>query len=378
MMNPGEPMLGSWDSEGGAGESLAMLTKDIAAALGASLVGDGAKDIARIVHPDDAEHPSDLAVAIISDTAAALTRTRAEAAIVSAKRLPEPNRFASLIVIEQGRAALAILTALFDGGPARGAGVHQTAVVAPDIELGEGVSIGPFVVIGPGSRIGAGTTILSHASLGENVVVGAGGLIHSGVRIGDRVTIGERVMIHSNAVVGSDGFSFAPELGPRMPYSPGLELKRVHSLGRVIIGDDVEIGANTTIDRATLRSTRIGSGTKIDNQVQIGHNVTIGTNCLICGKVGISGSATIGDRVRIGGGAGIADHITIGTEAIIGAASGVGSDVREGQYVFGYPAVAIDRALEQYRYLRRQKLLHGKINEIATRVDELERDKMAR
>jgi UDP-3-O-[3-hydroxymyristoyl] glucosamine N-acyltransferase len=141
----------------------------------------------------------------------------------------------------------------------------------------------------------------------------------------------------------------------------------------VIIGDDVEIGANSTIDRATLQSTRIGAGTKIDNQVQIGHNVTIGLNCLICGKVGISGSVTIGDRVRIGGGAGIADHVTIGTEAIVGAASGVGTDVPAGSYVFGYPAVSIDRALEQYRYLGRQKILHRRIHEIAARLENLER-----
>jgi len=350
-----------------------MLTRDIAAALGASLVGDDAKDIARIVHPDDAEYASDLAVAISSDTAAALARTRAEVAVVSAKHMPDKERFASLIVIEQGRTALAILTALFDDGPARQAGVHPTAVLAPDTELGEGVSVGPFAVIGPGSKIGAGTTILSHVSLGAHVVVGAKGLIHSGVRIGDRVVIGDHVIIHFNAAIGADGFSFAPELGPRMPYPLELALKRVHSLGGVIIGDDVEIGANSTIDRATLQSTRIGAGTKIDNQVQIGHNVTIGLNCLICGKVGIAGSVTIGDRVRIGGGAGIADHVTIGTEAIVGAASGVGTDVPAGSYVFGYPAVSIDRALEQYRYLGRQKMLHRRINEIAARLENLER-----
>ena len=355
-----------------------MLTKDIAEALGASLVGDGAIEIARIVHPDDAEHASDLAVAIVSDTAAALNSTRARAVVVSAKRMPDPDRFASLIVIEHGRTALAVLTALFDRGPAREQGVHPTAVVAPDAKLGEGVSVGPFAVIGAASTIGSGTIILAHASVGAGVVIGANGLIHSGVRIGDRVMIGDRVIVHSNAVIGADGFSFAPELGPRMSYSSDLELKRVHSLGTVLIGHDVEIGANTTIDRATLRATRIGDGTKIDNQVQIGHNVTIGKNRLICGKVGISGSVTIGDRVRIGGGAGIADHVTIGTEAIVGAASGVGSDVRDGTYVFGYPAVTIDRALEQYRYLSRQKMLHRKVNEIATRVEAIEQDKTAR
>lgn len=348
-----------------------MLTKDIAAALGAPVIGDEAKNIERLVHPDDAEHASDLAIAISPDTAAALTHTRAEAAVVSAKRIPDPSRFTSLIVIEQGRTALAILTSLFDRGPARVAGVDPTAVVAPDTELGEDVSIGPYVVIGAGSKIGRGTTILSHVSLGANVVVGPKSLIHSGARIGDRVVIGERVIIHFNAAIGADGFSFAPELGPRMPYPSDLELKPVRSLGRVTIGDHVEIGANTTIDRATLRSTRIGAGTKIDNQVQIGHNVTIGTNCLICGKVGIAGSVTIGDRVRIGGGAGIADHIKIGTEAIIGAASGVATNVPAGKYVFGYPAVGIERALEQYRFLGRQKILHRKIKDIEARLEEL-------
>ncbi len=305
------------------GESLLMLTKDIADALGASLIGDGAVDITRIVHPDDAEHDSDLAVAIFSDAVTTLDSTWARAAVVSAKRMPVPDRFASLIVIGQGRTALAILTALFDRGPPREAGVHPTAVIAPDTELGTGVSVGPFAVIGPASKIGSGTTILSHVSVGGGVVIGHNGLIHSGVRIGDRVVIGDRVIIHSNAVIGADGFSFAPELGPRMPYSSDLELKRVHSLGTVLIGHDVEIGANTTIDRATLRATRIGDGTKIDNQVQIGHNVAIGKSCLICAKVGIAGSVTIGDRVRIGGCARITDHVTIGTEAIIGGASGV-------------------------------------------------------
>jgi len=125
--------------------------------------------------------------------------------------------------------------------------------------------------------------------------------------------------------------------------------------------------------KATRLETRVGDGTKIDNQVQIGHNVTIGTNCLICGKVGISGSVTIGNRVRIGGGAGIADHVKIGTEAAIGAASGVGTDVPAGRYVFGYPAVGIERALEQYRFLGRQKILRRKIKDIEARVEELER-----
>ena len=179
--------------------------------------------------------------------------------------------------------------------------------------------------------------------------------------------------MHSNAVIGSDGFSFAPELGPRMPYPAELTLLRVHSLGNVIIGDDVEIGAATTIDRSTLEATRIGNGTKIDNQVHIGHNVTIGEKCLIAGKVGIAGSTKIGDRVRIGGGVGISDHLTIGTEAIVGAGSGVGSNVPEKVFVSGFPAVPHGRTIENYLYLGRQKALHGKVDDLKSRLEALER-----
>lgn len=350
-----------------------MLTKAIADALAARLAGDGALEIERIVHPDDAERPSDLALAMTADSAAALERTKAVAVVASTRCVPPADRFKAVILIERPRAALAVLTALFDRGPTRAAGIHPTAVVAPDASLGEGVDVGPYVVIGAGTRIRAGTAILPQVTIGADVVIGERGLIHSGVRIGDRVRIGSRVIIKPNAVIGSDGFSFAPELGPRMPYPANLTPMRVHSLGTVTIGDDVEIGAGTSIDRATLEATRIGNGTKIDNHVHIGHNVTIGESCIICGKVGIAGSVTLGDRVRIGGGAGIADHLTIGTEAIVGAGSGVGTNVPERTFVFGYPALRHDRMMEFIQYSGRQKALHSKVDEIETRLAGLER-----
>jgi UDP-3-O-[3-hydroxymyristoyl] glucosamine N-acyltransferase len=350
-----------------------MKMKDIAEALSAQLVGDGTISVDRIVHPDDADRPSDLAIAMTADAAVALANTRAEAIVVSAKRTLPAGRFKAAILIEHARMVLATLTALFDAGPAQPVGIHPTAVVAPDATLGEGASIGPYAVIGPRSRIGAQTTILPHVSIGADAVIGERGLIHCGVRIGDRVVIGDGVIVHGNAVIGSDGFSFAPELGPRMPYPPELVLTRVHSLGNVIIGDDVEIGAGTTIDRSTLQATRIGKGTKIDNHVHIGHNVKIGENCIVCGKVGISGSVTIGDRVRLGGGVGIADHVNLGTESIVGAGSGVGNDVPERTFVFGYPAMRIERTMEHLRYLGRQKALHRKVDEVKSRVEALER-----
>jgi UDP-3-O-[3-hydroxymyristoyl] glucosamine N-acyltransferase len=342
-----------------------MLVREVAEALSARLVGDGSLRIDRIVHPADADKPSDLAVAMSEEAFEALATSQAVAAIVSAKLPAVPARVKSVIIPEHERAALARLTALFDGGPAHTAGIDKTAVVAADAEIGDGVSIGPFVVIGPRSKIGARTMVLPHVTIGADVTIGEQGLIYSGVRIGDRVSIGARAIVHYNAVIGSDGFSFLPTSAADVPA-------RVHSLGSIVIGDDVEIGAATTIARATLESTRIGDGTKIDNHVHIAHNVKIGKACLICGMAGISGSVTVGDHVMLGGGVGIADHVTIGSNATVAAGSGVGADVAPGVTVSGYPAIPHEKTIEVILYSRRQRALHDRVAKLQTKVDALE------
>jgi UDP-3-O-[3-hydroxymyristoyl] glucosamine N-acyltransferase len=349
-----------------------MLTRDIAEALSGLLEGDGAIDIERIVHPDRADRPTDLALAMSGDAVTALSRSRAIAAVVTAANPPPAGSIKALIKIDEPRMALARLTALFDPGPAHDDGVHAAAIVAPDAVLGPGASVGPFAVVGPRSRIGPGTVILPHVSIGADVTIGANGLIHAGVRIGDRVAIGDRVIIQANAVIGSDGYSYAPDLNSPMAFASGIRITRVHSLGNVTIGDDVEIGACTTIDRSTLETTRIGAGTKIDNHVHIGHNVAIGESCIVAGMVGISGSVSIGDRVRLGGGVGIGDHVRIGDQAVVAAGSGVGSNVAPGTFVSGYPALPHQRTMEHLQYLGRQKRLHGKVDEIGTRLAALE------
>lgn len=345
-----------------------MLVRDVAAALSAQVVGDGSLPIERIVHPSAAVQPSDLAVAMTSDTFAALAQSKAQLAVISDKATP-PAGLKATIVASADRSSLAKLTAMFDDGPTHDAGVHPTAVVAPDAVLGEDVSVGPYVTIGARSRIGAGTVVLPQVTIGADVTIGSGGLIHSGVRIGDRVSIGERVIIQSNAVIGSDGFSFLP---PRPGSSPPMPV-RVHSLGDIVIGNDVEIGAATTVDRATLTTTRIGHGTKIDNQVQIAHNVTIGNGCLICGMAGISGSVVIGDGVLIGGGAGVADHVKIGAGTMIAAGSGVATNVAAGSKVSGYPAMPHDRNTEIFTFLMRNKRFTKAIKDTEARVEALEK-----
>ena len=350
-----------------------MLTKDLAQALSARLDGDGAIGIERLVHPGDAKRPSDLAVAMSGEAVAALSRCTALAVVVSGKHPAPLGSFRAVITVEEARIALAKLTALFDPGPARSEGVHATAIIAPDAVLGTGVSIGAYTVIGPRSRIGDGAVILTQVTVGADVTIGANGLIHAGVRIGDRVSLGQRVIVHGNVVIGADGFSFAPDMTSNAAFVPGLTLMRIHSLGNVEIGDDVEIGACTTIDRSTLATTRVGRGTKIDNHVHIGHNVAIGESCIVCGMVGISGSVTIGDRVRLAGGVGIGDHVRIGDQAVVAAGSGVGSNVPADAFVSGYPALPHQRTLENFQYLGRQKRLHGKVDEIGARLEAVER-----
>ena len=178
--------------------------------------------------------------------------------------------------------------------------------------------------------------------------------------------------MHPNVCIGIDGFSFAPDMASPIAFEPGLVLTRVHSLGTVEVGDDVEIGAAATIDRATIEATHIGNGTKIDNHVHIGHNVTIGEACIVCGKVGISGSVRIGDRVRLAGGVGIADHVTIGDEAIVAAGSGVGTQRRGRELRLRLSGAAAPKSVEQFTYLMRQKRLHGKVDDLSARLSAVE------
>ena len=349
-----------------------MLTKDIAQALGGRLDGDGAIEISRVVHPDRAQRPSDLAIAMSTEAAAALPRSNARVVLISAAHSLPPGAFPAVISVSDTRRALAKLTSLFDPGPAHESGVHRTAAVASDAVLADGVSIGAHAVIGPRARIGGRTIVMPHVTIGADAVIGSECLLHPGVRVGHGCTIGDRTIVHGNAVIGADGFSFAPDLMSAEAFNSGVTVTRVHSLGNVGIGDDVEIGACTTIDRATLETTRIGRGTKIDDHVHIGHNVTIGESCILCGMVGISGSVVLGDRVRLGGGVGIGDHVRIGDQAVIAAGSGVATDVPPNAFFSGYPAQPHQRSVEQHLYLRRQRRLHDRVDAMASRLDALE------
>jgi len=349
---------------------------EIAAAIGGELVGDGSRRVGRLVSPQRAEGDGDLALAIEPAALAALEQSPATAAVV-ASDAAVPATIVAAIRVGRPRLAMASLLRLFAPPPAVAPGVHPAAWIDPTATVGPGSAIGAFTYVGPDAAIGSGCTILSHVAIGAGAALGEGCLIHAGARIGERVTLGRRVILQPNACIGADGFSYVtPEPGSieaARAGTPGSarneRIIRLDSIGTVVLEDDVEIGAGSTVDRGTIDATRIGQGTKIDNLVLIGHNTTIGRNCLIAGQVGISGSCRIGDRVVLAGQVGVADHIRIGDDAIVLAGSGIGRGVEAGAVVLGYPAVPKDEFMANFLFVRRLKRMTQRLDEIEKRVE---------
>ena len=296
---------------------------------------------------------------------------------------PEAYGLKAAIFAPRPRLAMAGLTRAFDPGPAIAQGIHPSSVIDPTAQIGDGAAIGPFVSIGAKAVIGAGARIASHVSIGAGARIGSDAMILEGARIGHGVTAGDRLIMQPNAVIGGDGFSFVTpeesgieEIRRTLGTREGVRQQhwtRIHSLGGVEIGDDVEIGANATIDRGTIRATRIGSGTKIDNLVQIGHNVVVGSDCLLCGLVGVAGSCRIGDRVVLAGQVGVSDNTEIGDDVIAGGATKIFTRVPAGRVILGNPAVKMETQMEIQKAMRRlprfaQQL--AKLQETVTRLLE--------
>lgn len=335
---------------------------ELATALNAPFEGNGSLVVTGASEPQDAGQ-SELALAMDPRFAPKLSEGAAKAAVLWSGADWQSLGLEAAILVTRGRLAMAGVTAAFSAGLGLAPGIHPTAVVDETAEIGAGAAIGPFVVIGAGVKIGARAQIASHVSIGAGTVIGDDALIHPGVRIGAKVIIGDRLIAQPGGVVGSDGFSFVTaekshveeareSLGASVE-AEGQAWLRIASIGSVVIGDDVELGANVTIDQGTIRPTRIGDGTKLDNQVHIGHNVIVGRHCLLCGQVGIAGSTVIGDFCVMGGQAGAADNLTIGAGAIIGAGTGVLSNVAKGKSMMGTPAVPMQTHVEMYKALRR-------------------------
>ncbi len=342
--------------------------REIAAALGAP--AEGALDLAVSGAAEPAEAgPGQLAVAMQPVWGAALERGRARAALLWEGADWRALGLEAAIFVRRPRLALAALTThLAAGAPAGGewgGGIHPTALIDPGAEIGPDAAIGPFAVIGPGVSIGARARIGAHVSIAGGARLGDDCRLQDGTRIGPRVAIGARFHALPGVVIGADGFSWVTEERSAVEAvreSLGAETGaadadqrwlKIHSLGGVEIGDDVEVGANACIDAGTIRPTRVGAGTRIDNLVHLGHNVVVGRNCLICGLVGVAGSAVLGNGVVLGGQAGVADNVTVGDGVIAGGATKIMSNVPAGRAMLGYPAVRMETHIESYKALRR-------------------------
>lgn len=235
-------------------------------------------------------------------------------------------------------------------------GIHATAVVAADADVAA-AAIGPYCVIGAGTTVGAGTRLGPHVTLGPDVTVGCDCVLHATATVREGCRLGDRVVLQTGVVIGTEGFGY-------LPGAAGLE--RIPQVGAVVVEDDVEIGACSCIDRATTGLTVVGAGTKIDNLIQIGHNVRVGRHCALSAQTGISGSSTVGNGVTMGGQVGVADHVKIGDGVKIGAQSGIMKDVEPGGTVFGSPALDVKETFRIKGAMRR-------LPELLRRVAQLER-----
>jgi len=333
---------------------------EIAGKVGGEVVGDGARVIRGVATLENAG-AVDLSLVASRKYLPYLGATRAGAVLVAgtlADRLPPGT---TGIIVPDAHVAMGEAIRMLHPPRPYPAGVHPTAVVADDAVLGFEVSVGPYAVIEAGAELGDRVRIGPHSVIGEGSRIGDDAVLHPHVTLYPGVVLGARVILHSGARIGSDGFGYA---------WTGGEHRKVPQVGGCTIGDDVEIGANTTIDRGSIGDSRVGTGVKIDNLVHLGHNVRIGARAILTAQVGIAGSTTVGEGAVLGGQAGISGHLEIGAGARVGAQAGVTGDVPAGTTVSGYPA-------RPHREALRAQAAALRLPEVLRRLQRLEEDRGA-
>ncbi len=337
--------------------------KDICKHLGGDLSGDGEIDITGVSGINEAE-PNQITFVANTKYLGKIATTQASAIIIG--RGVSGNG-KSTICVDNPYWGFVQALELFswDIGQQTESGIHDSAIIGQNVSLGEGVTIQAHSVISDNVEIGDNTVIMPLVYVGEGSKIGSDGLIYSNVSIREDVSIGNRVIIHCGAVIGSDGFGFTPDPSNQRPY-------KIPQIGTVVIEDDVEIGANTTIDRATLSETLIKSGTKLDNLVQIAHNVVVGNDCCLAAQSGIAGSTSLGDRVNIAGQSGVIGHLTLGENSVIYSKSAVTKDMPSGSHLSGIPAQTHKQELRNQASTRKLPELLQEFIKLQKRVEELE------
>jgi UDP-3-O-[3-hydroxymyristoyl] glucosamine N-acyltransferase len=320
--------------------------QDIAKHLGAKLLNPADIIITGLNYADQAQE-SELTLINKIEHITLLTTSKASAALITKDLEAQAKKINDkpILIVENADLAMAKVLELFSQPNPEQNGIHPSAVIEPSANIGSNVSIGAGTYIGRNVTIGDGAIIYANASIYDDAQIGPQCIIWPNVNIRERTQIGAFCRLYSGCNIGSDGFGYRPS-------EDGKTIIRIPHIGNVMIGNYVDIGSGTCIDNAKFGSTTIGHFTKIDNLVQIGHNVTIGQGCMICGQVGIAGSVTIGNGVIIAGAAGIKDHITIGDGAQVGGKAGVMKDVKAGERVMGYPAYESRELVRQWGAIR--------------------------
>jgi UDP-3-O-[3-hydroxymyristoyl] glucosamine N-acyltransferase len=331
---------------------------DIAAAVGGRQIG-AETGILGVSSLDEA-NAGELAY-VENDRFIEAARASRASALLVGQEIGEIGR--PQIVVSEPRLAFLRVVEQFFTTPRRPRGIAADVARGADVRIGPDASIWPFVTLGNRVTLGARVTLYPGVFVGDDAAIGDDAILYPNVTVREGVVIGERVVIHSGAVIGSDGFGYVPHDGRH---------HKIPQLGIVVVEDDVELGANVTVDRATFGRTVVGRGTKVDNLVHIGHNVTIGPHSILVAQVGISGSTRLGSHVVVGGQAGLVDHIEVGDRAMIGAQAGVVRNVAEGQIVVGTPAAPHDVGLRAHALLLRLPELRQQVRELAARVRALE------
>ena len=337
-----------------------MQLKELAERLGCRLEGDGALEIRRVAGLEQAGE-GDLSFFANPRYAPALRRTHATAVIIGENAPAAP---CAMLRTKHPSLAFANAVSMFATPAQPPSGIDTLSTIARDATVGYGVSIGPFSSVGRGARVGDRTIIYPNVFIGDGAVIGDDCIIHSHAAIRERIILGNRVVVQNGAVIGADGYGFVRR--------PDGTHQKIPQTAIVVLEDDVEIGANTTIDRPAIGETRIQAGAKIDNLVQIGHGVNVGRNTLLAAQVGIAGSTTIGDDVTLAGQVGVAGHVTVGKGASAVGQSGITNSVPDGTFVSGYPAIENKEWLKSSVIFRRLPELRRKITDLEHRILELE------